>query len=322
MRRPIAALLLVMLLVPTWSAEPPRAMFRGDLTVTATRYTPPGGWPRRIGALEPIGAVSLHADQPDFGGFSAIALYGGQAILVSDIGQVVRLRFDAGRWLTTFPVGGLRDGPGTGWRKESRDAEALAIDPAMGRGWIAYERANEIWRYASDLDHAEAFRRPVEMRDWGRNTGPESLARLPDGRFLALREGEVKQVGARPALLFDGDPSDPATRIRRLRYLPPAGFAPSDAAALPGGDVLVLNRRWHFPLRFQMVLTRIPRAQLHEGALLTGPVVAQFGEALGGENAEGIAVARQDGRTTIWIVTDNDGAFWRRTILAAFRLVE
>ncbi|MEG8039789.1 hypothetical protein QP166_10725 [Sphingomonas sp. LR60] len=53
--------------------------------------------------------------------------------------------------------------------------------------------------------------------------------------------------------------------------------------------------------------------------MLRGSVVARFGTALGNENAEGLAVSQEGGRVMIWLVTDNDGAFWRRTILAKFR---
>lgn len=319
--RGLTIILLVLLLVPSWSGEPRRVLFRRDLSVRATRFVPAGGWPARIGALRPVGALSLSARQPGFGGFSALALHRDDAILLNDGGNVVRLRIARGM-VRTLPGSTLDNGPGTGWRKDSRDSESLVVDPASGRAWIGYERVNAIWRYAPGFGHAEAWSRPRAMRRWGENSGPEALVRLADGRFLALREGALRGSGPRAAALFDGDPARPGTRSATLRYLPPDGYAPSDAAVLPGGDVLVLNRRWQPPLRFDAIMVRVPAARIGAGALLRGRVIARFGATLGGENAEGLAVSRERGATMVWLVTDNDGARWRRTILAKFRLVE
>ena len=317
MRWPIT-LALVLLLVPPWTGDGRRALFAPGLRVTATRFVPRGGWPRRIGALEPVGAVSLTANQRAFGGLSALALHRGQAILLSDGGLVVRLRI-AGGTVSTLGTAELTDGPETGWRKASRDTESLVVDPHTGRAWIGYERINMIWRYAADLNHADAASYPLAMRDWGVNSSIESLARLNDGRFLAFREGGLWQDGARAALLFYGDPALYDTPNASLRYLPPPHHSPSDAAVLPDGDILVLNRRVHLPMRFEMTLVRIPARSIRPGALLRGQVVARFGDTLGRENAEGLAVSQERGQTMIWLVTDNDGAFWRRTILAKFR---
>ncbi|MEH3103997.1 MAG: esterase-like activity of phytase family protein [Sphingomonas phyllosphaerae] len=311
-------LAMVLLLVPPYSGDGRRPLFAPGLRITATPFVPQSGWPRRVGALEPIGALSLTANQPAFGGLSALALYRGQAILLSDGGLVVRLRIANGR-LTTLGTAELADGPETGWRKSSRDTESLAVDPRSGRAWIGYERINMIWRYASDFNAADAASYPTLMRRWGINSGIESLVRLNDGRFVAFREGGIREDGVRAALLFDGDPALFDTPVARLRYRPPPHSSPSDAAVLPNGDVLVLNRRLHLPLRFEMTLVRIAADAIRPGATLHGQVVAQFGDTLGRENAEGLAVSRERGETMIWLVTDNDGAFWRRTILAKFR---
>ncbi|VXC86728.1 esterase-like activity of phytase family protein [Sphingomonas sp. 8AM] len=309
---------MVLLLVPPFTGDGRRALFDPGLRLTATPFVPRGGWPPRIGALEPVGAVSLSANQRAFGGISALALHKGQAILLSDGGLVVRLRI-AGDKLRTLGTADLSDGPETAWRKASRDTESLALDPQTGRAWIGYERINMIWRYAPDFEHADAASPPPAMRDWGVNSGIESLVRLNDGRFLAFREGGLWQNGARAALLFYGDPALYDTPAVPLRYRPPPHHSPSDAAVLPNGDVLVLNRRVHLPLRFEMTLVRIIARSIRPGALLRGQVVARFGDTMGRENAEGLAVSQERGQTMIWLVTDDDGAFWRRTILAKFR---
>ncbi|PCG10345.1 hypothetical protein COA17_02590 [Sphingomonas ginsenosidimutans] len=319
MRWPIA-FIAVLALVPPWSGEPRRPMIRDDVTVRAARYIPPGGWPARVGDLVPVGALSLSADDPAFGGFSALALRDGRALLLGDGGNMVWLRIAGGR-IATLGARTLRDGPAEGWLRTDRDSESLAVDPATGRMWIGYERANAIWRYTPDLT-VEAHHAPPAMARWPDNTGAESLVRLPGGRFLVIREGRGRRERGHEALLFAGDPAAPGTRVATLRYRPPAGSVPSDAALLPDGDLIVVNRRWRFPLRFGAVLVRVPAAQLRAGGVLRGRIIATLGPEMGGENVEGAAVTREHGATMIWLVTDNDVAFYRRTILAKFRLIE
>jgi len=313
------SLLAVLLLVPGWTGEARLPVLSPDATVRARWLAPTGGSPRRIGALQPIGALSLSSDDHAFGGYSALALRGDEAVLLSDGGQFLRLSI-AGVRLLRRGVVSLRDGPGTGWMRQDRDTESLVLDRATGDAWIGFERVNAIWRFASDLKHATARIAPKPMRRWGDNTGPESLVRLKDGRFLVIQEGWRGMREPREALLFAGDPTAPGAAWEVLHYQPPDGFAPSDAAVLPDGDVLVLNRRWHFPpLRFDSVLVRIARDSIRPGALLTGPVVADLSPIMAQENAEGIAVTVERGATMIWVVTDNDMSRWRPTVLAKFR---
>lgn len=313
------SLLAVLLLVPGWSGEARLPLIAADATVTARAIAPPGGWPARIGPLAPVGALSLESRDPAFGGFSALALRGGEAVLLTDGGQFLRLGI-AGRRLTRFAIVTIADGPGTGWMKQDRDSESLALDRDSGAAWIGYERVNAIWRYDPDLRHARARARPAAMRRWGDNTGPESLVRFPDGRFLTIQEGWRNMREPRAALLYDRDPTAPGAVGVALRYRPPAGFAPSDAALLPDGDLLVLNRRWHFPpLRFDSVLVRIARESIRAGATLSGPIVADLSAAMAEENAEGLAVTVERGATMLWVVTDNDTSRRRPTVLAKFR---
>jgi hypothetical protein len=313
------SLLAVLLLVPGWSGEARLPLIASDATLRARVIVPEGGWPRRIGPLAPVGALSLESDDRDFGGFSALALRGDEAVLLSDGGQFLRLSI-AGRRIERRAIVSLRDGPGTGWMKLDRDTESLVLDRASGVAWIGYERVNAIWRYAPDLEHATAAVAPAAMRRWGDNTGPESLVRLGDGRFLVVQEGWRGMREPRGALLFDGDPTAPGAVGAALRYQPPDGFAPSDATVLPNGDLLVLNRRWHFPpLRFDSVVVRIARDSIRPGALLRGRVVADISAAMAHENAEGIAATVERGVTMIWVVTDNDTTRRRPTVLAKFR---
>ncbi|WP_019515769.1 esterase-like activity of phytase family protein [Sphingomonas sp. Mn802worker] len=311
---------LVLALVPGWSGTDRLPIIASDAVVHAAAYVPDGGWPRGIGALTPIGAVRLWSRDPAFGGLSALSIDRGVATLLSDGGNYVRISIRRNR-IVTHTAGAVPDGPGTGWSKETRDTESLAIGPAGGHAWVGYERANAIWRYSADLGRVEAHAKPAAMREWPMNGGAESMVRLNDGRFVVISEqARVHGKGRlRQALLFDGDPTAKATRVARFRYRAPDGYNPSDATVLPNGDLLVLNRRFH-RLRFDVVLVRIPPAEIRAGATVRGVEIARWGPPLLGENPEGLAVTQEAGHTILWIVTDNDLAWYRPTLLMKFRL--
>lgn len=316
------SILLVLVFVPGWTGIDRLPLLSREVVVDAAAFVPSGGWPRRVGALTPIGAVRLSASDPAFGGFSALSVSDGQATLLSDGGNYVRIAINGNR-LSTLDGGPLPHGPGTGWAKESRDTESLALDPRSGAAWIGYERANAIWRYSADLRRAEAHRAPAAMRDWPMNGGAESLARLNDGRFVAIgeqaRDSKARGDNARRGLIFSGDPTAATTRVARFRYRPPRGYSPSDAAVLPDGDLLVLNRRFS-KLRFHAALVRVPIGEVRAGATVEGRVIAAWGPPLIGENCEGLAITRERGATMVWVVTDNDLAWYRPTLLVKFRL--
>lgn len=306
--------------VPTWSGSERLPLLTGDVRVEARVYVPKGGWPRHVGALTPIGAMSLTARDPAFGGFSAMAAHGGALTLLNDGGNFVRIRIRGDR-LTTLASGALPLGPGTGWDKETRDSESLAFDPASGRMWVGFERANQIWRYAPGFARAEAWRAPREMRRWRSNGGAETMARLRDGRFMVIAEQPRPWASPfRAGLFFAGDPTDGRIAPARFRYRPPRGFSPTDATQLPGGDLLILNRSFHFPLRFAAKLVRVPLADLRAGGTVAGRELATLAPPLVPENCEGLAITREGGRVMIWIVTDNDAAWYRPTLLMKFAL--
>ena len=93
---------------------------------------------------------------------------------------------------------------------------------------------------------------PELMRSWVRNQGAEAFVRLHDGRFAAFAERQPNRR-SRHAVLFSGDPTDPKTRAAPFRFLPPDRFDPSDATVLPGGDLLILTRRFRYPFSFSTI---------------------------------------------------------------------
>ena len=315
----LASILLVLLFVPAWTGEGRLPLFDRPVQIEASPL-PLQALPRRFGRLTLVGAMRLEGDSPAFGGFSALSVRGGRVTMLSDGGNWASFAIRRGNPVAV-EAGALPYGPGTGWLKRDRDSESLAVDPATGRIWIGFERANAIWRYAPGFARAEAQVRPPEMRGWPDNAGPETLVRLRDGGFVIVAERGKKRRYARPGLLFARDPvANVGEKPLKFTFRPPPGYDPSDAVELPNGDLLVLVRRFALPFRFSAKLVILPRRAIRAGKEIAGREIATLADGVFAENWEGVALTREQGHTMVWLVSDRDTALLQHTVLAKFRL--
>ena len=322
------SVLAVLAVVPGWTGDvrldlPGRA--RPTVIVRPVPLDERDPRRRRLGGLFFLGGVQLSAGNRAFGGYSALAVQGDRFTLLSDGGVLLRFRMGADwhvRGAETMP---LPAGPGTGWKKSDRDAESLALDPSGDTAWVGFERSNAVWRYRIAADGAwqpERGRDPATMANWPENGGAESMARLADGRFVLLSEGE-RPPGGRPGrvgLVFAGEPTAQGAKVFRFTYLPEPGFVPADAVALPDGRLLVLERAFRFPNTWRNRLAVVPAGAIRPGALARGRTLARLERPLLSDNFEGVAVTREGAATTLWLVSDDNQAAWQRTLLLKFRL--
>jgi hypothetical protein len=97
----------------------------------------------------------------------------------------------------------------------------------------------------------------------------------------------------------------------------------TDADFLPGGDLLLLERKYGFPYGIAARIRRIAEADLGPGRTVDGPVIfeATLGHQI--DNMEGLAVTEgPDGETLIALLSDNNQNPLQRTLLLYFALVE
>lgn len=328
------AVLAVLFVVPPWTGEERVTVFPSGIVVTASPVTldPRDPARTRVGTLTFLGGVRLASEADGFGGFSALAVTGERFTLLSDSGNVLRFRLGRDWRIREVASGTLPAGPGRGWEKSDRDSESLAIDAATHRAWIGFEHANEIWRYTDDLARTTGHAAPAAMRRWPTNGGAEALARLPDGRFVAISEeahvpprfwsgSDAARLRTREALIF---PRDPLRRTAPVRfaYVVDAHYDVADATALPDGDLLVLERRFRLPYRFSTILTRVAARDVRAGAVARRVRLATLDAPLIHDNFEGIATTREGGATILWLVSDDNQSMLQRTLLLKFRLEE
>lgn len=335
MRTPFVALSVIVLvlgIVPGWTGDERLKLLGARSTMHAERVMLDPADPRRtrVGRLTFQGGVVLSSRDPAFGGFSALAVTGDRFTLLSDGGNVVRFRMGADWQPRDVAFSNLPAGPGTGWEKRDRDSESLAIGPG-GQAWVGFENSNAIWRYTRDFARGDGQARPRGMRGWSNDGGPELFTRLNDGRFLAVSESTRVPARAwrgsaaarrhtRDAILFSGDPTVRTTRTWRLGYRPADGYRPVDAAALPDGDLVVLERRFALPFRWSNRVTVVPAGAIRPGGLMQGRTIAALGAPLIHDNFEGVAVMREGGDTMLWLVSDDNQSWLQRSLLLKFRL--
>lgn len=215
------------------------------------------------------GAWAVTADDGRFGGISGMALDRGQLLALSDAGMLMAID-RPGTMRPTVTIRALPAVPGPTARKIGRDSEALLRDPA-GRGWwVAFEQIHSLWLYDRGFTRALKVI-AVENADFTDNQGIEALA-------------------------------DDHGRVRWLAESTGA----SDAARLPDGTVMLLERR--------IGVGGASSWLTWGGQRLALPLARS-------DNPEALtAEPRPNGGTRLWIMTDNDLKPWRRTLLVAIDL--
>lgn len=320
MRQLLASLLLAYLGVGEFSGGAIRPVLRGQGTVRLTPVALDSDNPgrRRLGPLKLLGAWEMTSPNPAFGSWSALALDGPWLTFLSDAGGVFRLRMDglrpaAAEWRD------LPDGPGLAADKKYRDSEALVRDPATGQLWVSFEQRHSIWRFAPGFARVEAKVFPAAMQRWRENGGAEAMVRLADGRFIVFEEGRTGRA-PKDGLIFAGDPTSPGPAPQRFRYRPEPGFRVVDSAELPDGRLLVLERKLGLPSTTR--LTMLPLAAIRPGATVSGRLIATFAPPVLADNFEALAVGREQGRTILWIASDDNFSRLQRSLLLKFAFVE
>jgi len=256
-----------------------------------------------------------------FGGFSALAWMGPDRFqLIGDNGYSTRLALDARGSVSDVRIRALPTPDGRPQRKSMVDAEAMFVDPASGKSWIALEGINQIWRLDASLAAIESRRKPPEPR-WPSNRGPEAMARLADGRTVVFSEDADDDSRGREALIYTGDPAAPGPAPVRFFYDSQGKGLVSDAAALPDGRVLIVHRRLGFDPVFTTIVAIVDPADIKRDAVVRSRTIGRVPGPLA-ENYEGAAISVEQGRTYLWLVADNNFNRWQRSLLLQFELTD
>lgn len=287
---------------------------------------------RRFGAFDFVGGLELSARQPLFGSLSAIRFRpdGQHFVSVLDTGYWLtgRIERDAQGHLsgvTDVRITGMRDQRGREARsKADIDSEGLAL--RAGQAAVSFERRHRVDLYPDPGFETAKPQRSLDIlipkRELKSNGSLETLVAAPadsplKGALLTVAEDSTDRDGHLYAAILDG-PLKGSFRV--VRNEP---WNVTDGAFLPGGDLLLLERRFSVLGGFGMRIRRIAGSALRPGALVDGPVLLEADMGFEIDNMEGIdVISGADGHPHVILVSDDNQSVLQRSLMLEFRLLQ
>jgi hypothetical protein len=290
---------------------------------------------KEFGKLVFRSGLNLFAKSRHFGGYSALSVdpSGRSLLAISDAGSWMRATLDYdGRWLkglSDVVLGPLLGADGKPLRDESeRDSEGMALidgDTKRGTAYVSFERKHRIARYPFTAERfgppSGTLPLPPGAKAMGANTGIEAVALLQTGKLkgtlVTFPERLLDKSGNLRGWLIGG-PTPGEIVLKRL-----GGFDITDAAPLPDGGIVLLERRFRFSEGVKMRIRRIAPGELKRGAPIKGEVLLEADDRLNIDNMEAIAVHRAaSGETVLTLMSDDNFNPFQRTLIMQFVLPE
>ena len=285
---------------------------------------------RRFGKLEFRGGLRLTASASEFGGISGLRMEpdGNRFLAVNDRGRWLRGRIiysgSAPAAIADAEIAPMLGPDGKRLAVSgSYDTEAIAED--AGWVYVGIERVHRIVKYdfakRGLQARAEPVAVPAEFKSLPSNRGIEGLAVAPKGSplagtLIAVTEAALDASGNIKAFLLGGASAGNFSIKRR------DDFSVTDCATLPGGDLLILERRVSW-LSAAVRIRRLAAGDLRAGATVDGEAIfyADFGQQI--DNFEALGVHRGSaGETVLTLISDDNFSPLQRTLLMQFTMLE
>ena len=287
---------------------------------------------KKFGKLTFLGGLELRSKDPEFGGISSgsIDADGRGFLAVSDHGHWITGRFVEQNGVLSG-VEAVRIAPmiaPDGRRlKDTRYFDSEGLARQGNTAFVSIERTQDILQF--DLGERGLAARgrlidvPAGMKTLGFNQGIEALGVLPKasahaGALIAVAEKAPRSTAGSNVPGWILGPRGGALRVRKI-----GDFDITDLGFLPGGDMLILERRFvpFFGLGFR--IRRIPIAMVRPGALLDGEVLIEADLSQQIDNMEALMIHRAaNGRTILTVISDDNFSMLQRTLVLRFQLDE
>ena len=290
---------------------------------------------KNFGKLIFRSGLNLYAKTRHFGGYSGIVLdaSGRSLLAISDAGGWMRATLDYDgrrlRGLSDVVLGPMLGADGKPLRDEAeRDAEGMTlVDGDLRRGtvYVSFERKHRIVRYPFTPERFGppngTLPLPAAAKAMIANRGIEAMALIKAGKLkgtlLAFAEGRADKNGNLIGWLIGG-PSPGGVLLKRI-----GGFDITDAAPLPDGGVVLLERRFRFSEGIKMRIRRLPASEIGRGTLMQGEVLLEANDSLNIDNMEAVAAHRAaSGETILTLMSDDNFSALQRTLIMQFSMPE
>ncbi len=288
---------------------------------------------KTFGKLEWRGGLVVSSSAKNFGGWSGLAIDadGQNYFAVSDAGAWLAAnlvyRDGALAGIGTARLGAIRAKDGSNLKKNrDRDAEAVALASgtlAKGTLYMAFEHNDRIGEFRFDgqdlASPASYLPMPAETKSMRRD-GLEALTVLKGGpragSLVGFAEHPLKREKDYAGWIWTGG------KPQRLSVESQGKFGITDAASLPDGGLVILERSFNWSEGVRMRLRRFAAADIKPGAVLKGDVLLDAGLEHEIDNMEGLAIHTDaTGETRLTLISD-DNFNWliQRTIMLQFAL--
>ncbi len=260
------------------------------------------------------GGWALTSGHEGFGGFSGLLIDDKNKILlaISDKGDWWQTPFDARRFVP--PTAGIMRGYAAGTTADKKDLDAESLIKFDGGYLVSFEQDHRL-EFVAEVGGG-GVASPLAAIDFSgvsMNSGMEAIARLADGRLLAFSERGRNGSGQLKAWLVS------SISVQDLWFKPPANFAPTDAATLPNGDVLVLLRYFSAIDGVAIKVHRIKADDIAAGSVLAGKEILHLTPEFTVDNMEGLdVVALDDDTVRLVMISDDNFNSIQRTLLMMF----
>jgi len=309
--------------------EPPEQAVA--ITISATpipAFRPDNASQFRFGSLEFRGGLILTSTHKSFGGISALRIKsdGEHFLALSDraswfLGRIV---YENNRPAGIADASAAPVLNGDGKPAPQWDTESITDDG--NTLYVALERINSIFSFDFDWKSFPASARPVsvppELKLLPFNQGLEAMVFVPKkynlaGTLIGFSEKGLTEAGNLKAFLIGG-PTPGMFAVKRTD-----GYDISDAAILPNGDILILERQYSLLRGVAMRIRRIRLEDIKPGALIDGSTVVESDIYTQIDNMEAMSVRRsRSGEIVLTLMSDDNFSPIQRTLLLQFVLKE
>lgn len=288
---------------------------------------------RRFGSLLFRGGLELSSTHKQFGGLSAIRIFGdgSRFLALTDKAQWlsgrILYRGEAPVGIAQAEIAPLLYGDGRpitgrGWY----DTEAMAED-AAGFVYVAVERVHRILKFDTGkrglLARGSLVPVPPDFAKLPSNKGIECLAVAPKGSAIAGALIAISERGLDAARnirgFLLGGPKPGAFAVRASE-----DYDIVDCALTPdAADLLILERHFSWRRGVAMRIRRVPVSRIAPGALVDGTILFSADMAYQIDNMEGLAAHRAaNGDVVLTLVSDDNFSVIQRSILLQFTLAD
>lgn len=279
--------------------------------------------------LNYIAGFELSSPLPAFGGLSGLALSGdgARALAVTDKGRWVQLALAySDDRLVDVDIEAIRPilGPdGAPLSSDRRDIEAIVADDDLKQIVLSTEGSHRLMAVNLRTDdwrsRTETVAGPALFEGLGINKGLEALARrASDGALIAISEGTLPDEDDHAGWIVDGAGEGARFSVSRI-----GRYKPTDLAQGPDGRFYLLERRFSLLAGFWIRLRRFEADAFRPGVRAEGTMLGEIGPPDDIDNMEGLALRRgADGRTYIFMLSDDNFSALQRTLLLQFAVEE